>query len=392
MSRIFYISSNHKWIKFILIFTMIFFMFSCALLNVFKAKDSDKDGICDRKDKCPGTLSGVKVYATGCPVDTDKDSVPDYLDECPDTIGIVKLKGCPDKDGDDIPDKSDRCPDQKGLQALQGCPDKDNDGIADIDDVCPDIKGLSEFKGCPDTDGDGITDKDDKCPDVMGVASNNGCPEAKAVSFDMEKVYLPISLPSPSALTNLPKNFFSNCQSYDDVNEKLKTVLSSCGYDDFRYYLIKNNGFALQTQLEQINDEGYPLIEHLRWRIKVKPLFYEGFSIRKFLQAIITESTGHYRFFLFIITPGITTINSDKERIYDYELMDVVDYYYSGMTNLPREIAKKHISGSALNYQVFVFHFVNHEITYDAKLIRKDPITAKKHLIQTGIWELLIKK
>lgn len=86
---------------------MILFISSCALLDIFKAKDSDKNGICDRKDKCPGTLSRVKVYDNGCPVDSDNDSVPDYLDECPDTIGIVKLKGFPDKDGDDVPDKSD---------------------------------------------------------------------------------------------------------------------------------------------------------------------------------------------------------------------------------------------------------------------------------------------
>jgi OmpA-OmpF porin, OOP family len=43
--------------------------------------DADGDGVTDQFDKCPDTPAGVKVDATGCPLDTDGDGVPDYKDK-----------------------------------------------------------------------------------------------------------------------------------------------------------------------------------------------------------------------------------------------------------------------------------------------------------------------
>ncbi len=60
------------------------------------AKDSDKDGIPDSKDKCPNTALGAPVSNDGCSLDTDQDGVPNYLDECPTTpLGYdVAQNGC----------------------------------------------------------------------------------------------------------------------------------------------------------------------------------------------------------------------------------------------------------------------------------------------------------
>ncbi len=61
--------------------------------------DSDRDGIMDDKDACPGTPAGTKVDARGCPVvvDSDGDGVPDDKDECPGTPAgtAVDATGCP---------------------------------------------------------------------------------------------------------------------------------------------------------------------------------------------------------------------------------------------------------------------------------------------------------
>jgi len=147
-----------------------------------KAKDSDMDGVPDKKDKCPNTPAGVAVDANGCPVDTDGDGVADYMDDCPTVAGLTSLKGCPDKDKDGIADKDDACPDVPGLAAFKGCPDTDGDGVPDKDDKCPDTpKDVKvDAKGCPiDSDGDGVPDYLDKCPTVPGVKENNGCPREK---------------------------------------------------------------------------------------------------------------------------------------------------------------------------------------------------------------------
>ncbi|MBL8000728.1 MAG: hypothetical protein JNL05_02095 [Flavobacteriales bacterium] len=47
--------------------------------------DADGDGVTDFNDLCPGTPSGAKVDANGCPQDSDGDGVPDVLDDEPAT-------------------------------------------------------------------------------------------------------------------------------------------------------------------------------------------------------------------------------------------------------------------------------------------------------------------
>lgn len=156
---------------------------SFGIVISFGAKDTDKDGVKDRRDLCPETPLGVVVDASGCPVDTDKDDVPDYLDECPNVPGLTEFKGCPDSDNDGIPDHKDKCPNTPVNVKVDasGCPvDTDGDGIADYLDKCPEEAGLAKFEGCPDRDEDGIPDHLDKCPYEAGTAANKGCPDVKA--------------------------------------------------------------------------------------------------------------------------------------------------------------------------------------------------------------------
>jgi outer membrane protein OmpA-like peptidoglycan-associated protein len=141
---------------------------------LYATNDRDKDGVSDKKDRCPD-VPGLKKFQ-GCP-DSDGDGIPDDQDACPNEAGPAATNGCPDKDGDGIPDKDDRCPDQAGSRELQGCPDKDGDGVPDIDDACPDEAGPKSAKGCPDKDGDGVPDKEDRCPDQAGSATLKGCPD-----------------------------------------------------------------------------------------------------------------------------------------------------------------------------------------------------------------------
>ncbi len=97
--------------------------------NVFYgiAADTDRDGVSDIRDQCPGTPLGVAVDEKGCPFDSDGDGVYDYMDECPDTPEGVQVDhvGCPlDTDGDGVPDYLDACPGTPTDFAVdaQGCP------------------------------------------------------------------------------------------------------------------------------------------------------------------------------------------------------------------------------------------------------------------------------
>ena len=46
--------------------------------------------------------------------DADKDGVSDKKDKCPDVFGLKEFEGCPDTDADGIPDNLDGCPEEAG--------------------------------------------------------------------------------------------------------------------------------------------------------------------------------------------------------------------------------------------------------------------------------------
>lgn len=74
---------------------------AAAPAPVAAPQDSDRDGVIDSKDRCPGTPLGTAVDADGCPLggelDSDGDGVPDSADRCPNTPAgtSVDVNGCP---------------------------------------------------------------------------------------------------------------------------------------------------------------------------------------------------------------------------------------------------------------------------------------------------------
>jgi OOP family OmpA-OmpF porin len=152
-----------------------------------RPRDTDGDGVPDRKDKCPGTPAGAVVDATGCPLDGDGDGVYDGLDKCPGTPKgcTVGPTGCQsDADGDGVCDGLDQCADTPRGATVDatGCPsDADGDGVYDgLDECANTTTGCTvDAKGCAtDADGDGVCDGLDRCP---GTAADlkvdaDGCP------------------------------------------------------------------------------------------------------------------------------------------------------------------------------------------------------------------------
>ena len=238
-----------------------------------KMKDEDKDGVSDKKDKCPGTPAGVAVDPNGCPLDKDGDGVPDYQDKCPDVKGVAALQGCPDRDGDGVTDADDACPDTPGKAELKGCPDADNDGVIDQNDKCPGTPaGVKvDAKGCPlDRDGDGVPDFQDRCPDRAGPASNKGCPEIKAetkkrlqeatkfINFEFNKaILLPSSYPTLKDLAAI-------MAEYPDYTMSIAGHTDSKGADDYNLRLSYDRAASARTYMlsqnvpaDRIESRGY---------------------------------------------------------------------------------------------------------------------------------------
>ncbi len=157
--------------------------------------DTDRDGVFDKRDACPGTPLGAMVDPRGCPLDGDRDGVYDGLDQCSNTpIGArVDTKGCPtDGDGDGVVDGIDQCPNTPVGARVdpKGCPtDADKDGVLDGIDQCPNTPAGAtvDAAGCPiDSDKDGVPDGLDKCPNTPAGAEvdNVGCQRFKDTDGD----------------------------------------------------------------------------------------------------------------------------------------------------------------------------------------------------------------
>lgn len=282
-------------------------------------KDHDKDGVPDRRDKCPNTPleARTKVGKDGCPLDTDGDGVPDYLDKCPNTPaearGKVDKNGCPlDTDGDGVPDYLDKCPNTPkeafGHVGKDGCPlDSDGDGILDYLDKCPDTPkealghtdqngcaldadadGVPDYldkcpntvkearktvgkDGCPmDTDGDGVLDYLDKCPKVAGVATNRGCPEVKkevkalfkkalqGIQFETGKYIIkPVSFP---LLNQIAKTLIMNPTYLVEVQGHTDNVgkpASNLTLSTQRAEAVKNFLIKAGVEAKRLTSNGY---------------------------------------------------------------------------------------------------------------------------------------
>lgn len=225
-----------------------------------KTKDSDMDGVSDKKDKCPDTPTGVVVDEKGCPVDTDGDGVADYLDDCPTVAGLTSLKGCPDTDKDGIADKDDACPDVWGIASLKGCPDTDGDGVTDKLDKCPGTpKGYKvDASGCPfDTDKDGVIDEEDECPTVFGLKELKGCPkkELSAEELEAQKMKVgPVYFETNKAtLTAAEKTKIDNLvnllKENSNYNVNITGHADSQGADNYNMNLSKNRASSVLKAL-----------------------------------------------------------------------------------------------------------------------------------------------
>jgi len=223
------------------------------VFNIGKAKDTDKDGVSDKKDLCPD-VAGLAQF-DGCP-DTDGDGIIDSKDNCPKTKGLEAFGGCPDTDGDGVPDKSDQCPKTKGLKALGGCPDSDGDGVSDKSDDCPNEKGSKALRGCPDSDGDGVADKYDECPNEKGIKALKGCPKKEEEKSPLVKNTTLYTVYFDHANTTVKKthlneldNIVKTLKKYPDSKVEINGHADSVGDENMNLKLSKNRAKIVMNYL-----------------------------------------------------------------------------------------------------------------------------------------------
>lgn len=239
-----------------------------GILGVANSNPSDNVGYFDNNDYAVTGRATMSFYF-GYFKDTDKDGIEDKKDADPlrpeDFDGFQDEDGAPDDDNDNdsIPDLKDKAPniaeDKDGFQDEDGVPDpdNDNDGIPDIKDKASnqaeDVDGFQDEDGAPDpdNDGDGILDVNDKCPGTNetvakgidtketfnGYQDDDGCPDKKPAPA-LEKKGAKLILKGVNFETNSDKLTPESFAILDEVIEGLRdnkeVELEVRGYTDDR--------------------------------------------------------------------------------------------------------------------------------------------------------------
>lgn len=83
-----------------------------------------------------------------------------------------------------------------------------------------------------------------------------------------------------------------------DVADLIEVALGSGGYGSFGYFSVPG-GFALATQLEQIEEDGSPVAGSARWNAAITGL--QSFDLSGYIRRLFLARVGYYRVIVFIL-------------------------------------------------------------------------------------------
>lgn len=173
--------------------------------------------------------------------------------------------------------------------------------------------------------------------------------------------FLPASLrtfafdpPEPSRERPIDNNqlamLLSSQPRLKEVAAILKQMIEDSGFRESGY-LSAPNGFALITQVEQIDRNGFPLEEPWRWASTIKPQ-YNGRVLIAMTEALLFAPRGYYRAFVFVVTDKIFI--SDPQRRVDEKLVN--EWFSSGAGILPSSVGNKYFTVDH-NITMLVYEF-----------------------------------
>src|SRR6185436_8937946 len=107
----------------------------------------------------------------------------------------------------------------------------------------------------------------------------------------------PWPVPKATATIDVPRKLIigsTNTPTFGSVAERIASALDHAGYGERSYYaLADGHGIAIATQLEQINDDGTPVVQ-ARFEGGATPST-EQFSLTHYVKALFSARSGRFR-------------------------------------------------------------------------------------------------
>jgi hypothetical protein len=189
--------------------------------------------------------------------------------------------------------------------------------------------------------------------------------------------------PRASAQANIPPAILTKNRTnltMGDIANSLETAFQAAGYVQFSYYAVPQ-GFALVSQLEQINSDGTPKDATFRWQTTVAAP--KVFSISSYFRALLGATPGDYRVVVFIVTPTPLTTQPGAPGFQQAQ-----DWLTGGANKLPDPIRGWPFTADT-SCTALIYEF--EQASRDANAIELLPsgLTGQMHLQAAGLWSAL---
>ena len=183
--------------------------------------------------------------------------------------------------------------------------------------------------------------------------------------------------PKASAFETVPRELLVGNAAHptlSTVAQAIESAFQQAGYGEKSYYSVPG-GFAMASQIEQINQDGSPKESVDRWSLETPPL--RKFSLGSYLNALFTAQPGYYRVIVFVVTSQAfpqspERVTSEKSR----------QWVSSGLNKLPEKIGNQEYS-SAHSCSALIYEFK--QTGKHAELVDPSQVPGKTHLDKAGL-------
>jgi|GEM_PF-261900 len=197
--------------------------------------------------------------------------------------------------------------------------------------------------------------------------------------------HFPWPPPKASTTVKIPRNLIVKSNPnilLSEIAKQFESILGKAGYDQISYYYFPS-GFAIVSQLEQINKDGTPKSEESRWNNKYeKP---KVFNLESYIRALFTAQPGYFRVIAFIFT---SKPFNQSDKTITKETGDFL--IHAGSTVLPKKIFDIPFS-SDYYCMALIYEFKQVTINDRPTLVDPSTVSGKTHLVNTKIWKELEK-
>lgn len=180
--------------------------------------------------------------------------------------------------------------------------------------------------------------------------------------------------PRPSDFVKFDFDSLKNINQLGDLDSLITHRLNKVGYHlRPNKYFYTPNGFALVTQIEQIDCEGKPLEESKRWNINISES-EKDFNLIDYLRSLNSAKDGFYRIIAFVLTDDLNPLSKIEPTLEEIE-----DWLVFGSAILPDSLAQRKLTET--HYcRIYVYEFNKKEGNIHAEMVQKE----KNNCWQTG--------